>query len=101
MEIPVLRFFPDGSVVVQTFTRRSPEIERLAHVFLRSGGRYLTCVHPDGGVEMVAAIPANTVEGYARVAEAWCEDDPALPQAFDQLVRDSVDRVHAAPTVIH
>jgi hypothetical protein len=43
----------------------------------------------------------GSVQPWARVTEAWCYDDPALPQAIDQLVIDAMDKVPARSVVIH
>jgi hypothetical protein len=104
MEIPFAQVNPDGTGVVRTI-RRGPRIERLAHMFLRSGGRFAIKVHPlavDGpNVEIVAMIPTpGSVQPWARVTEAWCYDDPALPQAIDQLVIDAMAARRQDPTIV-
>lgn len=94
MQIPFLRVQPNGTVVVETI-RRNHKIEKMAHAFLRSGGRYLMTVHPpkkdEPNVELVAVLPRPAPVLAVMVCEAWCFDDPALPQAIDQLVIDSLE----------
>jgi hypothetical protein len=97
MRIPFIRLFPGGASAIQPISR-GKETERLAHIFLRSGGRYFINIHPNGEVELVAAVE---LPFPARVAEAWCRNDPALPQAVDQLVVDSIDRMGAPSVLIH
>lgn len=99
MDIPFIRTLPgDADVVVRI--SRPRRIEHLAHVFLRSGGRYIMTVHPprpgEPNVELVAVYPAPPPTNAIRVCEAHCFDDPSLPQAVDQLVIDSMERARRA-----
>lgn len=96
--IPFLRHFPNGRTAQETITR-PPKVERMAQRFCRAGGRYLITIHPSGEVELVAAMPVamGQVDCFAT---ATCFNDPVLPEAIDQLVRDSLkelerrERVH-------
>lgn len=87
--INFIRYYPNGSTGPQMI-ERGPLVEKMAAGFLASGGRYMITIHDDLEVEMVAAIPGRFVGEIHQLARASCQNDPVLPHAVDQLVRDSV-----------
>ena len=89
--IPFLRLYPTGHVMEERISR-GPLVERMAGRFMDNGGRYMICIRDSLEVELVAAMPVGPGQ-FEKLAEATCYNDPHLPMAIDQLVRDSINEM--------
>lgn len=87
--VPFVRARPDGSTGLSVI-KRPEDIQAMANRFLAHGGRYLIAAMEDGTVQMVAAT-ASVVDGeLVNMAERTVPNGVMLPNAVDELVRDSV-----------
>lgn len=89
--IPFIRYYPNGRTSQEGISR-SGTVEHMARQFCRRGGQYLIAIHEDKTVELVAAMPVSLGRSDC-FATASCYNDPVLPEAVDQLVRDSMAEV--------
>lgn len=87
-----IRYLPNGRTSPEVINR-GPAVEEMARKFARAGGRYLITINQDAEVEMVAAMPGMVIGNVDQYATATCSNDPVLPHAVDQLVRDSVSEL--------
>jgi hypothetical protein len=90
--IPFIRSFPNGTTRLATVDR-GEEMYALACQFIAAGGRYLVMKMPDESVELVAALGNGPGKEPTGVACETTEDGPAMLDAVDRLVRESVARL--------
>jgi hypothetical protein len=88
--VPFIRAYPDGSTGLSVISRPE-DITAMANRFVGQGGRYLIAAMADGTVQLVAAT-ASVLDGeLVQMAEQTVPNGVMLPNAVDQLVRDSID----------
>lgn len=88
MTIQFTRVFPNGRNALVEIDGRSAEVEALAQRFIKSGGQYLIMVKPGGTAVLAAGIFVGGEPDEAATEKA--ENGPALMDAVDRLVRQSV-----------
>lgn len=86
--IPFIRVFPNGANKLQEI-ERSPEIEKLAALFIEREGRFLIRIDDKGRVNLAAAIMDEGEPWDAALAD--CDNGPEMLDAIDKMVHEAVE----------
>lgn len=87
--VPFIRVRPTGEGA--SIIKRPDDIQAMANRFIAHGGRYLIAAMEDGTAQLVA-VTTSVLDGeIVQIAQQTVPNGVMLPNAVDQLVRDSID----------
>lgn len=92
--IPFIRLFPDGHRAVQEVIRPF-DIQSIAERFILVGGRYCCGVMDDGQAKLTAVLGID--DKTHEIAVELCDNGPAILDATDRLIRNSVKHIDFVP----